>query len=634
MAKRIDKQDSPADIELKELLKARTSFIMVAGAGSGKTTSLVKALDYLLKTFGEEFRRNKQKVACITYTTGAVAEILEDVSNDNLLHVSTIHSFLWEIARPFQTDIKIWVKRKIEEKLAELIELSKGFGPKVQQKTKDKNASDQEKLVKQLADITSVEKFKYEAGSDFSKGLIGHSDLTKLACSLINEKPLLRAVIANKYPFIFVDESQDTLPDFIESLVTIQQEHGNKFCVGFFGDPMQKIYATGAGKILKREGWKEVNKPENFRCPKEVLYVINNLRFGIDEFQQTGGRMTKQGEDWVIVTGSAHLFILPADENRDAYIRYVKNYLSRMLSDELWNSEERDSDLKMLMIEHRMAASRLKFPNLFSAFKENGNESLSTAFSEGDSWTLRPFLDYVLPLIDAYNTKQNFKVVELLRLHCPKFSKEALLEKNNAAVAEIFSNLKNDIEHLSSLFASDSTAKIKDVILYLNNNNVIAFDERYTSYLDNTTSALDDLDAQDITKVVLDAMLECPANEIRGYQTYINDESPYSTQHSVKGAEFSRVIVVLDDEEGKKSNLYSYEKLFGIKELSKTDNDNIASGKDSVIDRTKRLLYVCCSRSTKDLAVIFFVQDVELATTLLKKKNVFREDHILNLEHL
>jgi DNA helicase-2/ATP-dependent DNA helicase PcrA len=49
-----------------------------------------------------------------------------------------------------------------------------------------------------------------------------------------------------------------------------------------------------------------------------------------------------------------------------------------------------------------------------------------------------------------------------------------------------------------------------------------------------------------------------------GYQKYLNEESAYSTQHGVKGAEFERVMVILNDEEGN-MNTYSYEKLFGIK---------------------------------------------------------------------
>jgi DNA helicase-2/ATP-dependent DNA helicase PcrA len=107
-----------------------------------------------------------------------------------------------------------------------------------------------------------------------------------------------------------------------------------------------------------------------------------------------------------------------------------------------------------------------------------------------------------------------------------------------------------------------------------------------------------------------------------GYQKYINEESAYSTQHSIKGAEFERVIVVLDDEEGN-SNFYSYDKLFGIAPLSATDEQNIAGGADNTPARTRRLFYVCCSRALKDLAVILFVANPDQAMQIVEVSALF-----------
>lgn len=50
MTSRIGQPDTQADVELRACLDQRpqTSFVMVAGAGSGKTTSLVKGLAHLV----------------------------------------------------------------------------------------------------------------------------------------------------------------------------------------------------------------------------------------------------------------------------------------------------------------------------------------------------------------------------------------------------------------------------------------------------------------------------------------------------------------------------------------------------------------------------------------------------------
>ncbi|MGC7304349.1 hypothetical protein RA993_23240, partial [Mycobacteroides abscessus subsp. abscessus] len=81
------------------------------------------------------------------------------------------------------------------------------------------------------------------------------------------------------------------------------------------------------------------------------------------------------------------------------------------------------------------------------------------------------------------------------------------------------------------------------------------------------------------TTKVLDAMSQCRFDELAGYYTYVNQQSPYSTQHGTKGSEFDRVLVVLDDEEGRHTQ-YSYDKLLGIKQLSATDIANQKEGRD------------------------------------------------------
>ena len=136
--------DTQADVTLRDCLTGaeRKSFILVAGAGSGKTTSLVKALASIVKKHGADLRRRRQRVACITYTEIAAREIWEDIGNDPLVHVSTIHSFLWMLVQSFQKDIRGWVERRIDEKLNELREAAARFGPRVQRRTREKRSEE------------------------------------------------------------------------------------------------------------------------------------------------------------------------------------------------------------------------------------------------------------------------------------------------------------------------------------------------------------------------------------------------------------------------------------------------------------------------------------------------------------
>ena len=103
--------------------------------------------------------------------------------------------------------------------------------------------------------------------------------------------------------------------------------------------------------------------------------------------------------------------------------------------------------------------------------------------------------------------------------------------------------------------------------------------------------------------------------------------SPFATQQGIKGAEFDKVIVVVDDHEGR-TNTFSYGKYFGVTELSDTDRANIAAGKDSVIDRTRRLFYVCCSRALSDLAVVIFAEDTAKMREALLAKGFFEAETV------
>lgn len=182
MTSRAQQKDTEADRELYACINSLPprSFLMIAGAGSGKTTSLIKGLTQILSKHGERLKLRRQKIACITYTEIAAGEIWADVGNNPLVHVSTIHSFLWSLIRSFQSDIQGWVANRIDEKLVELREKAASFGPRVQQRTRDKNESDIARYEQQRTRISRVSSFTYGTGSDYVNGILGHDDIIKV----------------------------------------------------------------------------------------------------------------------------------------------------------------------------------------------------------------------------------------------------------------------------------------------------------------------------------------------------------------------------------------------------------------------------------------------------------------------
>lgn len=634
MTTRVRQKDTEADRALYDCLNSSPpqSFLMIAGAGSGKTTSLIKGLTEILSKHGERLKLRRQKVACITYMDIAAREIWADVGNNPLVHVSTIHSFLWSMVRSFQSDIQGWVTTQIDEKIVELRETAANFGARVQQRTRDKNQGDISRYEQQRARIGQVRSFTYGTGSDYMNGILGHDDIITMVPQLIVERPLMRRLLAQQYPFLFVDESQDTTENVVAALKAVDDELGDQFCLGFFGDPMQRIYPTGIGAISAGPGWANITKPENFRCPATVLSVANAIRRDGDGLVQTRGRMTGSEDALVMVPGSAHLFILPIDERRDQRITQVRAWAAQQNNDPAWHTDEGSQTVKLLVIVHRMAAKRLGFSDLYAALNDGAPEKFKNGFLDGTAWPVRPFKNFVMPLVSAYKKGDEFEAIQLLRIQSPLLDRVNLGGVN---VAERLSELGRFTEGLQQMMEPGSGTTNADILRHIYESKVIVLDPRVLSYLNlsthdeaeagsNVEGAKDEDDGEELTKEVsaMEAFLECPASQFWGYYKYVNDDSPFSTQQGIKGAEFERVLVVLDDDEGTHVQ-FSYNKYLGITPLSDREVVNRRGGKETTVERTRRLFYVCCTRALKDLIVVLFAANVGVAQRQVSALGLF-----------
>jgi DNA helicase-2/ATP-dependent DNA helicase PcrA len=627
-----NKPDTAADVELRACLvgQEKRNFTMVAGAGSGKTTSLVKALTTIVSSNGDELRRKRQRVACITYTEIAAGEIWADVGNNPLVHVSTIHSFLWMVTRTFQRDIRSWVLRRIDERILELNATADAFGARVHQRTRDKNRADVLRFEESKAAVASVPSFNYGTGSNYSKGLLGHDDIIRIATDFLSERPLFRMLLGQQFPFVFVDESQDTQDVVVAALKAVAQHLGSKFCLGFFGDPMQRIYPTGIGSISAEDGWAQIAKPENFRCSTTVLTVAKAIRLGGDTLVQDGGRTHEVDGERRLVEGTARIFVLNADARRDELMRRVREFVSTENADESWK-EGPESNVKLLVIVHRMAATRLGFGDLYSAMNDRAPANFSDGFLDGSAWPLRPFGTFVIPMVEAISTGREFEAMALLRKFCPLLSRDALTGR---AVSDLLTRLRAGAHQLRDMLSMDGQTTNREVLTFLRDEELVVLDPRLLAYLEVAAVPLaaneakqpeDDAgDGDDAAREIsaMDSFLACPAKQFIGFRNYVLQQSPFSTQQGVKGAEFEKVLVVLDDDEGTHVQ-FSYDKYFGVKEPSKRDLQNIAEGKETAVERTRRLFYVCCTRALTDLVVVYFATEPDIAERQVRASEVF-----------
>ncbi|MEQ9208451.1 MAG: AAA family ATPase, partial [Pseudomonadales bacterium] len=169
------------------------SFYLFAGAGSGKTRSLVNALRYIQTTHGEKLKLNGQHVGVITYTNKACDEIVRRIGFDPLFTVSTIHSYAWTLISGFNKDIREWLRKNLAKDISDLEEAER----KGRQGTKASTTrlSQIESKRRRLEDLNGVRIFNYNPnGENKERGSLNHTEVIAICASFLSEKRLMQRI--------------------------------------------------------------------------------------------------------------------------------------------------------------------------------------------------------------------------------------------------------------------------------------------------------------------------------------------------------------------------------------------------------------------------------------------------------
>ncbi|WP_211236434.1 UvrD-helicase domain-containing protein [Marinomonas ushuaiensis] len=290
-------QDDDIDVVIKECLQIGSgkNFITFAGAGSGKTYSLKKALEFLKSQHSDNFSRQGKRIAVVTFTNNAANEIVDRIEQNPIFSVSTIHSFCWSAITGFNEDIRKWYLEKIPFDLGEL--------EKKEEKGRAGKASDARKrtitrLKEKIDWLAESRSFTYDpSGVSSSKNALSHTDVLKIFAHFLITKPMMAEVIVNKFPFIFIDESQDTDKNVINSFFELASMKVNEVVIGLFGDTMQRIFGGGEAELgkTKPSGWVSFDKKMNHRSAKRIVGLGNQIRDESDKRKQYARNGAKDG---------------------------------------------------------------------------------------------------------------------------------------------------------------------------------------------------------------------------------------------------------------------------------------------------------------------------------------------------
>ena len=526
-----------------ECLNNRKSFLLDAGAGSGKTWTLVQALKYIIENRESFLLHQEQKIACITYTNIAKDEIIERIEHNCDVKVSTIHDFLWDCIAQFQLEIQIKLIEYVQEKLDKVnVDLEKNkLGTKIHAQNSEKKGKFEESIAELKKGQITI---KYRQFSKYSTGIVSHDDVIVLSKKLFETYPRLKRIIVDCYPFIFIDEYQDTHKATVDILLDYLYPT-NRIILGFFGDKMQHIYDDGVGEIVATDRLEIIQKVENYRCSKKVIQLLNKIR--PDLTQIPGDIVQKNGDCRCFVSSS----------NTD---RNIDQFISEQLQS-IWELNNTD-EVKKLYLTHRLIARANGYEDLYSLYSQSADILTKNRDNRGRC----PWVDFL------------FDIWRLLKLYEDGRIQEFLM--TTAFEMNSFEKKQSLVSVMSKLIEMKTNSSINEFISYVLENQLLLVSERMQLY------DFEDTEKKDrYTK-----LMNLPIKMFNALFKVIEEDTPFSTKHGTKGTEFDNVLVVIDDEAWSK---YSFNNFFS------EDKTNL-----QLYNRTRNLFYVVCSRSKHNLAIL------------------------------
>lgn len=600
--------DNNIDSQLKEYIskEKRKSFFLFAGAGSGKTYSLVKFLENIQNVWGKELMQEHRQVAVITYTNAATDEIMRRIDYNPLFHVSTIHSFVWDSIKTYQKDIKARYLQRLQANIDDLkvkMEATKNKATRTYQANQERLNH----LIERKEAKEKIDKFIYNPNGDNLKAnSLNHSDVIEIGTQMMQENLLLQQIISQQYPFILIDESQDTRSGLVDAFFTIQKNFPKYFSLGLIGDIKQRIYMDGKADIksLIPIDWEKPEKVMNYRCSKRVIQLANKISSVLDGSHQEARDNAPEG--------FAHLFLVNAQEVLDKNMKEqdVRAKMSSITGDNKWKS-----DVKVLTLEHRMAAVRLGFEGFYDLFARLPKYQMS--FLQGEMADMSFFADLVFPLVTMLKEDDGIGVLDLLKKNSPLL--EAVPDRDFPAM---LAKIRKVLDVLRS--SNVEEMKASEIIEFVQKNTLFAIPDHLVLALNSKEEEIAKEDAESLVWV---RALQLPLRQFKAYDDYVHDRTPYATHQGVKGLEFPRVLVLIDDGAAR-GNTFSYDKLFNVAPLSNTDIQNKEKGKENSIDRTGRLFYVTCTCAKESLAILMYTSNPDKAKQTAIQNGWFADNEI------
>ncbi len=552
-------------------------FRLEAGAGAGKTFSLIESIKYLIAHRADELLRREQRIACITYTNVAKDEIKQRTDNHPVIIAETIHGFSWSLLSSYQ------------DKLRELI-------PRLGDRWKDRIEG---------AGGIKGQLVKYELGFpsiNESEITLHHDDIVVLMSQMLAYKKF-QNLVKSRFPVIFIDEYQDTDKALAESILTNLIDNDSGVLIGLFGDHWQKIYGSSAcGLITSNEGKiKEIGKKANFRSDKNIVKCLNQMRPDLPQFESDphsqGVVKVFHSNSWKGERqGGAHW---KGDLPFDVSKQYVEKARELMIADG-WDFSSENT--KVLLLTNNLIAEEQSFKALADCYRYPDDY-----LKKSDKY-IAYFLDVIEPAVLAFDRKA--------------YGELFLFSRNNFPRLRCQQDKKEWSKSYQGLLAIRNDGTVGDILDYIMESTVLKLPDKVNrsewKFHQLIAKPKEELNPDEVSFVnKINKLRSIKYSEVVNLGLYIDDKTPFSTKHGVKGAQFDNVLVVC----GRGWNHYNWNQMLEWF-MSEAPSD-----KQDTYERNRNLFYVSCSRAKHNLTLLF-TQELS-AESLQVLEGIFDKENVL-----
>ncbi|MFS8147706.1 AAA family ATPase [Rhizobium sp. BR 249] len=339
-----------------------------------------------------------------------------------------------------------------------------------------------------------------------------------------------------------------------------------------------------------------------------IVTLLNKIREATDSQKQIPCSKAEEG--------FVRLFLLhPDTHDKPAAEQRIAGLMADESGDALWRNPE---EIKNLILEHKMAARRLGFFELYEPLYSF--EPFRTGLRDGTLPLLNFFASRIVPLVDARADK--FAVMRIVSKFSPLMTPETL-----RAITDERAHLKKvqkAVDSLVNLVAEDASPTFLDMLNSVDQSHLFAIPDILRPALAGAAVSESDDDLEEDKRserdIAISTFLNAPFKQIRPYLKYSSGLAQFDTHQGVKGLEFPRVMVIMDDTEAA-GFAFKYDKLF----TPDTAEDGVAAA-------TRRLFYVTCSRAEQSLCLVAYSKNPDAIRETLLNRGWFEEREICILD--